>query len=114
MDWSNVISAILNVISVTSAIATVVALRFSLQQTREIQQIRLSLSGEIQQIQLSLSTRYIGEFPDYFPDIVNLIKDAKEEIIICCNFATSGIISVNDQWLEYRNALEERMVKGRV
>ena len=66
-------------LTVTALALTVIALFISFRQTRDLDKIRRSIS-----------TQYIGEFPDYIPEITALIERARKEVIIFCDFPTYG------------------------
>ena len=68
---------------------------------------------ELKEIRLSLSTQYIGQFPDYISNVVDLIKSAKTEILIAYGQVTFGIFSYREKWLEYRTTLEQKLHEGK-
>lgn len=71
-------------------------------QARELK----TQANTLEQTQRSLSTRYIGEFPDYIPEIVDLIENARKEVLIFCDFPAYGHFSNHATWLNYRHAIE--------
>lgn len=88
------------------------AARSQLKEARKQTEELRNVIGEINQVKLSLSTRYLGAFPEFITNIIELIKEAKSEIIICCEFPTYGFYSAHRYWRAYRSALEDRMVDG--
>jgi len=68
---------------------------------------------EIRTVARSLSTRYIGQLPDYFPEIVALLKRARHDIVIFCDFPAYGSFTEHDSWFDYRQILERKIQEGR-
>jgi hypothetical protein len=67
---------------------------------------------EARTLKESLSTRYIGPFPKYYPDIANLLDGANEEIIIFCDFPAYAGFSDSRTWLRYRQTIERKLDEG--
>ena len=61
----------------------------------------------------SLSTRFIGKFPFFLPDIVDVICSAKESILILCDVPAYGCFSDPHNALAYRQGLERQIQLGR-
>jgi hypothetical protein len=64
----------------------------------------------IKDVKQSLSTRYLGKFPDFIPDITNLIGDAKRTITIACDFPGYGMFSAPRRFKLYLQAIESRLI----
>jgi hypothetical protein len=99
--FSLVVLAVGPMVTVLTVALSLIGFRSARSQVREL--------GEIRQ---SLSTRYIGQFPDYIPEVVDLIKTANKEILIAYGQVTFGLFSWREQWLEYRTALEQKLQEG--
>jgi hypothetical protein len=59
------------------------------EQTKEAKTHTVALqtqTRDLEEVRQSLSTRYPGQFPQYYPSIVDLLGRAKREIIIFCDF----------------------------
>lgn len=100
MDFISLLG--LNFLAVVALILAFYQQRSASRQTRELKEIRLSLS-----------TQYIGQFPDYISNVVELIKSAKTEILIAYGQVTFGIFSYREKWLEYRTTLEQKLHEGK-
>ncbi len=88
----------LNILAIVALILAVYQQQSARSQTKELKEIRLSLS-----------TQYIGQFPDYIPNVVSLIQSAKTEVLIAYGQVTFGIFSYREKWLEYRTILEQKL-----
>ena len=91
--------------TILAPIFTVIALAFSIWQL-----VKASKHAKkINLIKESLSTRFIGEFPYYLTDIIDVLTKAKHEIIIVCDVATYGAFSSPKEFLSYRNIIEKKV-----
>ncbi|MEW6130920.1 MAG: hypothetical protein AB1757_28070 [Acidobacteriota bacterium] len=68
----------------------------------------------LDEVRRSLSTRYIGQFPEYFPEVVAFLEHAKREIEIFCDYPAYGSFSDPINWLAYRQALERKIQQEEV
>ena len=62
----------------------------------------------LEDVRGSLSTRYLGQFPEFIPEIVIHIKRARKEIIIFCDFPAYGHFSDRRNWLEYGQTIKKK------
>jgi hypothetical protein len=67
---------------------------------------------EIRRASKSLSTRYIGKFPFFLPQIVEVLASARHEIVIFCDFPGYGDFSDPPNALEYRQVIEKQLQHG--
>src|SRR5207248_7762391 len=67
---------------------------------------------EIRRASKSLSTRYIGKFPFFLPQIVEVLASASHDIVIFCDFPGYGDFSDPPNALEYRQVIEKQMQRG--
>jgi hypothetical protein len=65
----------------------------------------------LEEVRGSLSTRYIGQFPQYYPSIVELVGRAKQNILIFCDFPAYGSLTDPKSWLSYKQTLERKMLQ---
>jgi len=56
-----------------------------------------------------LPTRYIGQFPNYLQQIVDLMDRAERHIVIFCDFPAYGSFSSPRRFINYRQKLEEKL-----
>lgn len=56
-----------------------------------------------------LPTRYIGQFPDYLQQIIDLFGRAEKEIVIFCDFPAYGSYSSPRRFVKYRQGLEDKL-----
>jgi hypothetical protein len=87
-------------LTIVGLVLSIVALMAARQQTTDLKLISNSLS-----------TRYLGQFPDYFPDVIDVIKSANKELKLVCTIPIHGVCSKRDGWLLVRAA--PRMTGGR-
>lgn len=66
----------------------------------------------LQEVKASLTTRYLGPFPQYMPDIIAVVGGAKEKLVICCDFPAYGRFADPTRWLEYEQAIERKIHSG--
>jgi hypothetical protein len=89
------------VIGLISVVLALFAILYAWLQTKDMRAI-----------QTSLSTRFLGDFPHFVPEIVKVLERAKHSIIIVCDFPTYGLYSAPDFWSAYRSVLDEKMRAG--
>lgn len=94
----------LALISTIGLIATIIALVLSLKQLRQAH----CQTRELEGIGRSLSTRYVGKFPAFLPELVSLIESAERDLVIFCDFPAYARFSDPQRWLEYRQVLERK------
>lgn len=85
-------------------------------QTQDLKQVQEAVSSaaavqakNLKDIQESLSTRYLGEFPDFVPSVVDLLKQAKGEIVILCDYPCYSYFSDHKNWIDYSRALADKL-----
>jgi len=93
-DWWHAVEAVSLALAIIALLVGVVHLR------------------EIKQTTESLSTRFIGTFPLFLPNIVELIRNARKSVIVFCDFPGYGGFSDPDNGLAYRQALERQIQLG--
>lgn len=67
---------------------------------------------KIRNVEKSLSTRYLGNFPIFLPDIVDLVNSAKDSVIVFCDFPGYGDFSDPVHALDYIQALERKFAEN--
>lgn len=105
MEYFNLIIGILNVIAFGIAVWQT---SLAISQQSEAKK----LANELNDIRLSMSTRYIGNFPEYMPDVVRLIANADKNILIACSIAIYGLFSSRTNWLDYKSNIEKKLNDG--
>lgn len=100
----------MDIFSLFTWIATVVALMLSVWQLWAAR----AQTKQLVEIHRSVSTRYIGTFPSYLPEIAATVQDAKDELIIFCDFPAYGCFSDPSGWLRYRHAIERQLLEKKV
>lgn len=68
----------------------------------------LKHSAALEEVKGSLSTRYVGQFPEYYPEIVELLKGAKREIVIFCDFPAYASFTDPRTWFDYEQTVERK------
>lgn len=97
-----------NVLSLIGFLVTVVGVGLTIWQFS----LAKNQVKDLNEIKTSISTRYLGKFAEFVPDINQIINEAKREIIICCDFPAYSFYTSNSDWRAYRNALDEKIAKG--
>lgn len=93
-DWRNTIEEILALAAIILALVHARHLRKQLDRLEEVRR--------------ALPTQYLGKFPEFIDDIVKLVKSAKYEIMIFCDFPGYGVFSNFDAFLIYTHILEQQ------
>ena len=70
-------------------------------------EIRRAL-GHLRAVQSSISTQYLGEFPRFLKDIVNLVNGAQRTLVIFCDYPGYGEFTDPARALEYQQAIERQ------
>ena len=91
----------LQILGHLAAIASVVALAMAVWQVKDTRLVRESLS-----------TRFIGEFPDYLPELARVLDKAQSEIVIVCDFPSYGRFSKSEASLAYSHVIEKKIEAG--
>src|SRR5581483_10985652 len=91
----------LQILGHLAALASVVALAMAVWQVKDARLVRESLS-----------TRFIGEFPDFLPEIGRVLDKAQSEIVIVCDFPSYGRFSKSEAWLSYGHTIEKKIETG--
>lgn len=102
MTSVEIVTTILTIVALVLAIVHLVALHRQVRAAK-------AHTGSLHEIQHSLSTRYIGQFPEYFPEILTLVGRAKREIAIFVDLA--GYCSFTDPktFFSYRQTIERKI-----
>jgi hypothetical protein len=87
-------------------------------QITTVEGVNAELKKILSELQGELETHYIGKFPDFMPNIVDVIQGATKELTIFCDLPAYGVVS-NPLWhIKYREALqlklEDQAVKVRI
>jgi hypothetical protein len=85
-------------ITQVSSIASVVAFIFAVWESLESRGFREALS-----------TRFIGEFPDFLPQLVGILEKAERDLIIVCDFPSYGQFSSPSDWKLYSRTIEDKV-----
>lgn len=101
MDATQLITVGGLLLTVVGLVLSIVALMAARQQTTDLKLISNSLS-----------TRYLGQFPDYFPDVIDVIKSANKELKVVCTIPIHGVYSKRDGWLGTKHELENAENRG--
>ena len=59
-------------------------------------------------VQSSISTQYLGKFPRFLKDIVDLVNGARHSLVIFCDYPGYGEFSDPARALEYQQAIERQ------
>jgi hypothetical protein len=86
----------------------IVALGVGLYHVMEIRRALANLAV----VQSSVSTQYLGKFPRFVADIVNLVNSARDSLVVVCDYPGYGEFSVPAQALEYQQALQRKKQAG--
>lgn len=89
-------------------ILTIIALSLSIWQLIKANKQTSVLTN----IKKSITTRYIDEFPYYFPQIISMLAEAKTSIVIACDLPCYASFSDRINWIDYKHILETKAHKS--
>jgi hypothetical protein len=92
----------MDIVTLLSLFLTVIALALAGWQSLA----SFKQTKKLSSISDSLSTRYLGEFPEYLPQIANMLLRAKQDISIVCAISCHGVFTSPDGWLFIKQAIE--------
>ena len=108
-----------DIISIAALIIALAAVPFAVRQfldaknqTKKLENATRQLSAQtrrLKEIWSSLSTSYLGVFPNYLDDIVKILGGARKSIVIFCDYPAYGCFSDPDQWLKYKQTIEQKI-----
>jgi hypothetical protein len=100
-----VVDHIVGALGVVLGLAAVVFAWFQYKDAR-------TMTTQLTTIRDSMSTQYIGQFPDFVPKIIELIRSAKSDLLIVCDVPAYALFSDYKNFVRYRSAIEDRIVDG--
>lgn len=100
------------ILGVILAVAAIVFAYFHARTIREVLGKAKAHADRLSEINESLSTRYVGEFPRFFPKIVEVMGKATQDIVILCDFPAYGSFTDRKCWTRYKHAIEEKLLDG--
>lgn len=74
-------------------------------QTEEMQK----QIGQIQDIRRSLTTSFIGDFPDFVPQVISLIESAEKSLAIFCDIPAYAAFTSPKYFFNYRQVIERKI-----
>jgi len=69
---------------------------------------------ELGHVQKAISTQYLGQFPDFLPNVREIVNMARHDLIIACDFPGYGDFSDPDNALKYLQAVRIRQADKRL
>ncbi len=57
----------------------------------------------------SLSTRYVGSFPSYLPELIKLVDGSSDTLLVASDLAGYGIYSDHGGYVSYQSALQRKV-----
>ena len=100
-DWRNTLEEVL---ALAAIIWAYIHARHLKQHTAHLRE----QLDRLEEVRHSLPTQHLSMFPDYIDDIIKMIKNARKEIIIFCDYPAYGVFSNADAFLSYTHAIEDR------
>lgn len=82
------------------------------QQIKQMREMRKGLEVAITDLKGEVETHYIDNFPDFIPQIVDLLGEATEEITIFCDMPAYGVVSDPHGFRQYARAIEDKAEEG--
>lgn len=91
-----------------SIVAIPIALREGRKQIRALNGVRRRLEAAVGNLRGEVETHYIGKFPDFMPDIIDVLRGAEKDVTIFCDLPAYGVVSNPRCFQKYMRAIEER------
>lgn len=97
-------------LTVAGLVLTVGGVFSARRQTRDLARMAADLAvvGE------RLSTRYLGEAPDYYPEVKGVVDRAKTDLQVSCTLPAIGFFNYYEAWLGLKSALESASLRIKV
>jgi len=112
---SEIIGLVLAIIALGVGIYHLAEIR---QTVGEVNRVRSELSKQLRQsedslrqVRETLSTRYLGKFPEFLPQIVDTVQSSHDRLTIFCDFPGYGAFSDPANQTRYIHAIEEKRLK---
>lgn len=82
------------------------------QQIRQMGEMRKGLELAITDLKGEVETHYLGDFPDFIPQIVEILGEATEEVKVFCDMPAYGVVSDPRGFRRYTRTIEDRTEEG--
>ena len=70
------------------------------------------ITGAVRELDDQLSTQRLDVFPNFMPAIVDLLRKAKHEVVICCDHPAYGVFSNRRAYENYANTIRSKIEQG--
>lgn len=74
-----------------------------------VRRVRNDLNSTLGQLQGEIATRYVGRFPDFLGEIIDVIGKAEKELTIFCDLPAYGVVSTPKNFNRYMEAIEAKL-----
>lgn len=95
-------------VGLDAVVVAVAALIVAILHAMELERV----TGELHGVARSMQTRSLGVFPEYLPDVAELVADTKQSLKILCDTPAHGVFSNTAAFEEYWRNLRLKMVEG--
>jgi len=85
---------------------------YAIERVERIGAVVIQSADTTKRISENLTTRYIGEFPSFIPEINKVLNDGKESISIASNLPGYAMYSDHAAFLDYVSAINHRVSSG--
>lgn len=108
VNWEFTIGVILGMLGFGIGVYHVAGLHVATKLAKEHAEQLVGVTNQLVEVQGGLSTRYIGEFPYYIPEIVAMLEKANRKIVIFCDYPGYGYFSAPLSSLDYEHVLDRK------
>lgn len=115
MDWKEFLRVGVEIAAVVAVILATIQFKDAREHKRDLAEQMGQLEEQTRgllKIEQSLSTRYLGLFPRYVTEITELVKQARQEILILCDYPAYACFSDAKACLLYERAIEDKIIDG--
>lgn len=74
--------------------------------------LQTTFDNSVKGLEGQLSTRQIGRFPEFMSDIIDLLDEAEDEIVICCDHPAYGVFSAFEEYDDYAETVRRKVAQG--
>lgn len=108
VNWEFTIGVALGILGFGIGVYHVAGLRVATKLAKEHAEHLVVVTKQLEEVQGGLSTRYIGEFPYFIPEIVSMLERATRKIVICCDYPGYGFFSAPTASLAYEQVVDRK------
>lgn len=113
LNWKKYAEVIGLVLALAALVVGIIHVAEIRKTARDLEVVQTSLSTDLRKVQESLSTQFVGTFPTFIEDVIDIIVKAKGDIVILCDYPAYAEYSEPGLSSNLRHAIEQQIQSGR-